>query len=63
MEYVVDVEFPMQSLYIAKSFYDHGKLKSLLDALNDGPGNDISLSEDNLGLIELAAAQNMMFPL
>lgn len=30
MEYVVDVEFPMQSLYIAKSFYDHGKLKSLL---------------------------------
>lgn len=58
MEYVVDVEFPMQSLYIAKSFYDHGKLKSLLDALNDGPGNDISLSEDNLGLIELAAVQS-----
>lgn len=58
MEYVVDVEFSMQSLYIAKSFYDHGKLKLLLDALNDGPGNDISLSEDNLGLIELAAAQS-----
>lgn len=58
MEYVVDVEFPMQSLYIAKSFYDHGKLKLLLDALNDGPGNDISLSEDNLGLIEVAAVQS-----
>lgn len=58
MEYVVDVEFSMQILYIAKSFYDHGKLKSLLDALNDGPGNDISLSEDNLGLVEVAAVQS-----
>lgn len=58
MEYIVDVEFPMQSLYIAKSFYDHGRLELLLDALNDGPENGISLAEDQLGLIEMAAAQS-----
>lgn len=58
MEYDVDVEFSMQILYIAKSFYDHGKLKNLLGVLNDRPGNDISLAEDQLGFIEVAAVQS-----
>ena len=28
-----DIEYPMQSLYIAKIFYDHNRLDTLLDCL------------------------------
>ena len=39
MEYQMDIEYPMQTLYIAKSFYDHGKLNLLLSALKGGLGH------------------------
>ncbi len=51
MDYSELVEYPMQTLYIAKSFFDHGRLDNLLDELDE----DISLSPDELGLIEVAA--------
>lgn len=59
MEYDMDVVLSMHSLYIAKAFYDHGKLRSLLDVLNDGPGNDISLAEDQMSLIEMAVLHSV----
>ncbi len=58
MEYQMDIEYPMQTLYIAKSFYDHGKLNLLLSALKGGLGEDISLAEDQLGFVEIAAVQS-----
>lgn len=51
MEYDFQIEFPMQSLYIAKAFYDHGRLDSLLDCLDA----DASLSWDELSWIEQAS--------
>lgn len=48
-----DIEYPMQSLYIAKTFYDHGRLGQLLERLHDG----ITLSWDELGELERTAAE------
>ncbi len=53
MDYTEMVEYPMRALYIAKAFYDHGRLDALLDELDD----DISLSPDELGFIELASVE------
>jgi len=53
MEYDFDIEYPMQSLYIAKAFHEHGLLDRLLENLDD----DISLSWDELPLIEHAALE------
>ena len=46
-----DIEYPMQSLYIAKIFYDHDKLNELLDCLDD----DITISWDELSQLEQTA--------
>ena len=46
-----DIEYPMQSLYIAKIFYDHDKLNDLLDCLDD----DITISWDELSQLEQTA--------
>jgi len=54
MDYIEMVEYPMRTLYIAKSFFDHGRLDALLDTLDEFD-KDISLSPDELGLIEIAA--------
>ena len=55
MEHLIDVEFPMQILYIAKSSYDHGRLEALLSKL----GGDSSIAEDNIGYVELAMLECM----
>ena len=46
-----DIEYPMQSLYIAKIFYDHNRLDTLLDCLDD----DITISWDELSQLEQTA--------
>ena len=46
-----DIEYPMQSLYIAKIFYDHNRLDTLLDCLDD----DITISWDDLSQLEQTA--------
>ena len=43
-----ELEYAMQMLYIAKIFYDHGKLDTLLNET----GRDVSLSWDELGMVE-----------
>ena len=45
-----NVEYAMQVLYIAKSFYDHGRLDTLLGCFR----GDVSIAPNNLGLIEAA---------
>lgn len=50
-EYDYQIEFPMQILFVAKAFYDHGRLDKLLDCFNF----DVSLSWDELGWIEQAS--------
>lgn len=52
MSYDCEIEYPMQSLYIAKIFYDHDRLDKLLDCLDD----DITISWDELAQIEQTAA-------
>lgn len=47
-----EIEYAMQALFIAKPFYDHGCLDRLLQAA----GGTITLSGDELGTLELAAA-------
>ena len=51
MSYDCEVEYPMQSLYIAKIFYDHDRLDTLLDWL----GDDITISWDELAQLEQTA--------
>ena len=48
-----EIEYAMQALHLAKPFYDHGCLDRLLKAT----GTDITLSGDDLYIIEQAAAQ------
>jgi len=50
-EYDLQIEFPMRILYVAKAFYDHGRLNNLLECFNF----DASLSWDELGWIEQAS--------
>ena len=50
MMYDYEIEYPIQSLYIAKTFYDHDRLDKLIENLDD----DVTLSWDELGWIEMA---------
>jgi len=53
MEYDYEIEYPMQSLYIAKAFYDHGLLDRLLESTDD----DITIAWDELPFLEHAALE------
>ena len=55
MDYELQIEYPMQSLYIAKLFHEHGRLDRLLDCI----GHDATLSWDELGWLEQAALGNV----
>ena len=55
MMYDYEIEHPMQSLYIAKIFYDHGRLGQLIENLDD----DVTLSWDELGWIEVASVESV----
>lgn len=46
--YDYEIEYPMQSLYIAKTFYDHDRLDKRMENLDD----NITISWDELGWIE-----------
>lgn len=49
----LDIEYPMQILYIAKIFHDHGRLEALLDELDE----DASLVDDQIGFVNLAMVE------
>lgn len=53
MEYDFEIECPMQSLYIAKAFHEHGLLDRLLKYTDD----DATIAWDELSLIEHAALE------
>ena len=53
--YDYEIEYPMQSLYIAKTFYDHDRLDKLIENLDD----DVTLSWDELGWIEMASVESV----
>ena len=55
MKYDFEIEYPMQSLYIAKIFYDHGRLDQLMENLDD----DVTISWDELGWIEIASVESV----
>lgn len=50
-----EIEYPMQSIYIAKIFYDHGRLDQLMKNLDD----NITISWDELGWIEIASVESV----
>lgn len=47
------IEFAMQVLYIAKSFYDHERLDALLGCFR----GDVSIAPNNLGLVEAVSPE------
>lgn len=49
----LDIEYPMQILYITKIFHDHGRLETLLDELDE----DASLADDQIGFVNLAMVE------
>ena len=53
--YDYEIEYPMQSLYIAKTFYDHDRLDKLIENLDD----DVTVSWDELGWIEMASVESV----
>ena len=55
MYYSLEIEYPMQSIYIAKIFYDHGRLDQLMENL----ANDVTISWDELGWIEIASVESV----
>ena len=55
MMYDYEIEYPIQSLYIAKTFYDHDRLDKLIENLDD----DVTLSWDELGWIEMASVESV----
>lgn len=55
MKYDFEIECPMQSLYIAKTFYDHDRLDQLMENLHD----DVTISWDELGWIEMASVESV----
>lgn len=50
-----EIEYPMQSIYIAKIFYDHGRLDQLMANLDD----NVTISWDELGWIEIASVESV----
>lgn len=50
-----EIEYPMQSIYIAKIFYDHDCLDHLIENLDD----DVTVSWDELGWIEVASVESV----
>ena len=50
-----EIEYPMQSIYIAKVFYDHDRLDQLMENLDD----DVTISWDELGWIEIASVESV----
>lgn len=50
-----EIEYPMQSIYIAKIFYDHGRLDHLMKNLDD----NVTISWDELGWIEIASVESV----
>lgn len=53
--YDYNIGYPMQSLYIAKTFYDHDRLDKLMENLDD----NITISWDELGWIEMASVESI----
>lgn len=53
--YDYEIEYPMQSLYIAKIFYDHNRLDKLMDNLD----SNTTISWDELGWIEMVSVESV----